>query len=206
MRLDVKPGSGRGLGGEPSIISVGHQRGRPDGRHESKTNQGSGSTALVRQPPAAAVRAVPRFLGEGFGPGPGWARGLGPRRSIVRADGPVPVAWTSAPIDRARDPALPSRAPSGQCIGDGLADRPQGGLVNYPEALDDLRVSCMNGNIHMQFIREGVAVMPPPYPVRMENGCSRLPITAEHYGPTNSGARRSLASRLPYVRGDAGDG
>ena len=73
----------------------------------------------------------------------------------MRADGPVPVAWTSAPIDRTGDPVLPSRAPSGQGIGDGLVDRPQGGLVNCPEALDDLRVSCMNGNIHMQLIEEG---------------------------------------------------
>src|SRR4051812_9190642 len=29
-------------------------------------------------------------------------------------------------------------------------------------------LSCMNGNIHVQFLGEGVAVTPPPYPARME--------------------------------------
>src|SRR4051812_172985 len=32
----------------------------------------------------------------------------------------------------------------------------------------------------------------------MEKGRSRLPVTADAYGPTNSGVRRSLASRPPY--------
>lgn len=32
----------------------------------------------------------------------------------------------------------------------------------------------------------------------MEKGRSRLSVTADAYGPTNSGIRRSLASRLPY--------
>jgi hypothetical protein len=54
-----------------------------------------------------------------------------PRRSCG-AGGLVPVAWTSAPIDRTGDPVLPSRAPSGQGVGDGLADRLQGGLINPP--------------------------------------------------------------------------
>ena len=40
-------------------------------------------------------------------------------------------------------------------------------------------------------------VLDPTGGGRMEKGRSRLPVTAEHYGP---GARRSLASRLPYVK------
>ena len=32
----------------------------------------------------------------------------------------------------------------------------------------------------------------------MEKGRSRLPVTADAYGLTNPGIRRSLASRLPY--------
>jgi hypothetical protein len=40
----------------------------------------------------------------------------------------------------------------------------------------------------------------------MEKGRSRLPVTADAYGPTNSGVRRSLASRLPYCKHGSGEG
>ena len=56
----------------------------------------------------------------------------------------------------------------------------------------------MTGNFHVQFLGEGVAATPPPYPARMEKGCSRLTVTAVANGLTNSGVRHSLASRPPY--------
>src|SRR5262249_46741536 len=50
---------------------------------------------------------------------------------------------------------------------------------------------------HVQFFGGRVAATPLPYPARMEKGRNRLPVPADAYGPTNSGIRRSLASRPP---------
>jgi hypothetical protein len=57
----------------------------------------------------------------------------------------------------------------------------------------------MNGNIHVQFLGEGVAVTPPPYPARMEKdaaGCPSLPL---HYGFMNPGTRRTSPAVYPTV-------
>ena len=78
-------------------------------------------------------------------------------------------------------PALPSRAPSGQCIGDGLADHLQGGLINRLEAPDDLRLKFGSGRA-----RPGEFVPPSVVePLRL-GPCGSLPVgdaVANRIGP-----------------------
>src|SRR5262249_41583126 len=76
----ILTGAGPGAPSDP----FGDVRGRPNGRHESETDQGPGAAAVVRPPPATAVRTVPRLLGEGPGPGAVWARGIVLRRPSPR--------------------------------------------------------------------------------------------------------------------------
>src|SRR5437868_765665 len=60
-------------------------------------------------------------------------------------------------------------------------------------------LSCMKGNFHVQFLGEGVAATPPPYPARME----KVSPLVSRKGLRTPGQAENLASRLPYSNGGA---
>src|SRR4051812_6250323 len=63
--------------------------------------------------------------------------------------------------------------------------------------------SCMNGNIHVQFLGEGVAATPPPYPARQKRGLAATALTAH---PIQFGARVKRCSACMRKFGCKGRG
>ena len=60
-------------------------------------------------------------------------------------------------------------------------------------------LSCMRGNSHVQFLGEGVAATPPPYPARMEKDAAGYLSLLSQDGLTNSGTSRTSPAAYPTI-------